>query len=186
MNERNIHNFSQDREIETSHKQITTPDLYLDNFLHSPEFKQGLAGYKKIREKENLLIIDNDELIELFLETDKFKDSFCNYYMKNELIYDENLFKDNKYSDFTTKLEKYWQSIRSIRSKEKMQFDRDELIEEDRKRSIFHTACANELVKIGDVPNPIVGRKIVHFYSISVGLDSIDRGMDDARLNAYR
>jgi|SRR3989344_1830137 len=161
-------------------KETDDPKEFMDRFKQTPEYQEGYAERRVETRRRNPEI--DDELIEkAYLDSDKAKNAFHNFYQKELKI----RYNPEKYStEFKTELSAYFRMTRQNVAKERlMRFDtQDDLMYAEELRMRQHDKAAEQLVADGTIPNFRLARVYVHLLSVSEGIDSYSPERDEYRI----
>lgn len=155
------------------------PKEYITRFLSNPDVQERIE-----RRYQAARLVDpevtKEDAAEAFLTTDEVKDALWTFYKKHRFVYNEQKLSPQTRYRFSHYIEK----IRSIQEKEKLRrYDDnlDEKIDDDRDQHARHNKAAQQLVDEGIVPNTTLGRLMIHFMAVSLGIDAPDPERDTRR-----
>ncbi|OGE20333.1 hypothetical protein A3A14_02250 [Candidatus Daviesbacteria bacterium RIFCSPLOWO2_01_FULL_43_38] len=163
----------------TTENDNSDPKEYINRYLNSPDVKEKVEKRYQVARLIDPEVTKEDAY-EAFLGTDEAKEALWVFYKNNRFIFNEQKLSPK----VNFKLSQYLAKIESIKEKESLRrYDDnlDERIDDDRGRYAKHNKAAQQLVDEGIVPNTTLGRLMVHFMAISLGVDAPDPERDTRR-----
>lgn len=166
-------------------KEDTTPFInpneFLRAFRQSSEYQRSRARRIKEARKRNPRL--SQKAIESsFCDVDQYKQLLFDYFHQHHLNYDETQYSEA----FNAALQKYWESTLSYQRILGHNPSDAYLQAVELDRVAKHLHAAEELVKNDQAPNDRIGRVLVHFLTVSEGIDNFDPDRDIRRLNFLR
>lgn len=166
-------------------EEITKPNKLME-FYH--QFRESEAVQNEIGQRiQRAHIIDSTvtetEVVEAFLNTEKAKSSLWDFYHAHPFVFNPHEVS----TDFNSQLQAYYRQLRRMKdpiNQIRSLGDRDQIINEDRRRSSLHTQAAEQLVKDGVAPNLTIARVLVHFIAIADGMDTPNPDREEKRRRA--
>ena len=160
---------------------FTNPTEFLQSFHQSPEYQQTLARRIKEARRRNPRL-QSRAIESSFRDAEQYKQLLFDYYHRHHLNYDETQYSDT----FNPALQEYWQSTLAYQDILGHNPSEAYIQAVELDRVAKHQDAAEELVKNGQAPNERVGRVLVHFLSVSEGIDNFDPYRDERRLDFLR
>lgn len=169
-----------DQEIE-SREIYSDPREFLDSFRESLEYKSALTQrIKEVRARNPKA--PKKSIEGAFVDVETYKQLLFDYYHKNKLVYDPAIYAPETQEAIQT----YWNSVMSYRETIGHNPTPAFLQAAEQNRIIKHLNAAEKMVQEGKAPDARIGRVLVHFLSVSEGLDDFDPDRDIKRLEAMR
>lgn len=163
----------------TAESDNSDPKEYINRFLNSPD----VQGRIEKRYQAARLVdpeVTKEDASEAFLGTDEAKEALWAFYKNNRFVFNEQKLSP----EVNHKFSQYLKKIKSIEEKESLRrYDDnlDERLDDDRERYAKHNKAAQQLVDEGIVPNTTLGRLMIHFMAVSIGVDALDPERDTRR-----
>lgn len=162
-------------------KDYTDPVDFLDGFHESPGYQDVLSSRRKEVRRKNPNATDR-EIEESFIEVEPYKQLLFQYYHQHPLLYNKKLYSEKT----NVALDQYWKDTMSYHQILGENPSPTFLRAAEAKRSMDHLRAADELVQEEKAPDVRIGRVLVHFLTVSEGVDSFDPNRDARRLESLK